>query len=170
MNYDEPQEYVYLDSNSIHLIKILTKNRNILKELIMEKDDEIDKLKQKIQDFEDNYTSVPVPSHPREEIKEVQQYAPGTNIELISHLEKAERLVDHYKSMIIHLHEQYNFPDEIIEEFEKDANAILDKSFKESNEFNEYDDNMDTDPNQIMNTSYDEPIPVKDSSLNVSLI
>jgi molecular chaperone GrpE (heat shock protein) len=183
MDYDEPQEYVYIDSHSVHLIKILIQNRNILKELIMEKDDEIDQLKAKIKDFEDNYNSVPEPQSFYEEEKEEPKQQlnedmieeveddllpaqPQNNSDLLHHLERAERMVDHYKELLTDLHSTYNFPEEILNEFEVDANAILEKSFDRTSD--QYGDDMDTDPNNILDTSFDEPIPLKDNNLEVS--
>ena len=184
MGYDEPQEYVYIDSHSIHLIKILIRNRNILKEIINEKDNEIEQLKAKIEECEGIYRSVANPEPlQKEEVKQAPnediqihiedevigdpQLEEGKNAELLNHLEKAERMVEHYKELLVDLHSTYNFPDEILDEFEVDANAILEKSFKQP-EPELYGDDMDTDPNNILDTSYDEPFPLKDSSLNVN--
>lgn len=171
-NQNESKEYVYIDSCSVHLIKIITRNRNILKDLIIEKDEEIELLKAQIKDFEDKYNSIPAQSNLEKSLiedKPVKSENEGySNNELIQHLDAAERVIEYYKNLIMDLHSEYNFPPEVIQEIENDiGTSNLNRSFNQGSKgYN--NDEMDTDPNNILDTSFDEYLPVKNEDLEVS--
>lgn len=177
----EEQELKY----SQDYVDTLIENNAILKEIIAEKDEEIQALTQsKIS--QNRLSKVGIKAlNPETEInqdnveKEVQVCIEDEDNELSFKLTKSKDLVRRYQDFFEDLQSSYSLPENLISEIEKlqdeyadlfAGNHISSKEFWNDNQTGEADEYKQTESEPAMHTleSYDEPIPVKDSELEVS--
>lgn len=180
-NNPEEQELKY----SQDYVDTLIENNAILKEIIAEKDEEIQALTQtKISQTRLSKVGIKA-LNPETEInqdnedKEVQVCLEDDDNELKFKLTKSRDLVRRYQDFFEDLQSSYSLPENLISEIEKlqdeyadlfAGNRLSTKEFWNDNQNGEADGYKQTDSEPAMHTleSYDEPLPVKDNELEVS--